>query len=270
MYSIKNASAAALTLVGLLAFAAANAEDKTIAIVNGIPISEARLEYVVKAQVAQGQKDDETLRKNVKDSLIMREILAQEAIKKGLDKNEEFAAQMEMAKQEFLIRAYFDDFIKANPISDEEMRAEYERVKKEQIANSPGKEYKARHILVKDEKQAKAALAEVNKSKGRNFAAIAKRRSEDTGSKNDGGALDWSAGSNYIKEFTDALVKLNKGEYTKQLVKTQFGYHIIMLDDIRDMQFPAFEDVKERLYQQMLAQKRDDTIAQLKEKAKIE
>ncbi len=270
MYSIKNASAAALTLVGLLAFTAVKAEEKTIAIVNGIPISEARLDYVVKAQVAQGQKDDANLRSSVKESLIMREILAQEAIKKGLDKNEEFAAQMEMAKQEFLIRAYFDDFIKQNPISDEEMKAEYERVKKEQLANSPGKEYKARHILIKDEKQAKAALAEVKKSKGKNFAAIAKKRSEDSGSKNDGGALDWSDGTNYIKEFADALVKLNKGEYTKELVKTQFGYHIIMMDDIRDIQFPAFEDVKERLYQQMLTQKRDATIAKLKEQARIE
>jgi len=270
MQSIKTASAAALTLAGLLAFTAVKAEEKNIAIVNGIPISESRLEYVVKAQVAQGQKDDEAMRKNVKDALIMREILSQEAIKKGLDKSPEFQTQIEMAKQEFLIRAYFDEFIKENPITDEEMKAEYERVKKEQLANSPGKEYKARHILIKNEKQAKAALAELNKTKGKNFAALAKKRSEDAGSKNDGGALDWSDGTNFVKEFGDALVKLEKGQYTKQLVKTQYGYHIIMMDDIRDVQFPDFEDVKERLFQQMLTQKRDAAIAQLRETAKVE
>lgn len=270
MHSIKTAAAAALSLAGLLTIAAAQAEEKNIAIVNGIPISEARLEYVVKAQVAQGQKDDENLRNGVKDALIMREILSQEAIKKGLDKDPEYVTQMEMAKQEFLIRAYFDDFIKENPVTDDEMKAEYERVKKEQLANSPGKEYKARHILIKNEKQAKAALAEINKAKGKNFAAIAKKRSEDNGSKNDGGALDWSDGTNYVKEFGEALTKLNKGEYTKQLVKTQYGYHIIMMDDVRDVQFPAFEDVKERLSQQMLTQKRDAAIAKLREGAKVE
>ncbi|MCC7549251.1 MAG: peptidylprolyl isomerase [Burkholderiales bacterium] len=270
MHSIKTASAAALVLAGLLAFTAAKAEESNIAIVNGIPISQARLEYVVKAQVAQGQKDDEALRKNVKDALIMREILSQEAIKKGLDSNPEYLTQMEMAKQEFLIRAYFDDFIKENPITDDEMKAEYERVKTEQLANSPGKEFKARHVLIKNEKQAKAALAEINKAKGKNFAAVAKKRSEDSGSKDDGGALDWSDGTNFVKEFGDVLPTLKKGEYTRQLVKTQYGYHVIMMDDVRDVQFPAFEDVKERLYQQMLTQKRDGAIAKLREGAKIE
>jgi peptidyl-prolyl cis-trans isomerase C len=270
MQSIKTASAAALTLLGLLTFSAAQAEEKNIAIVNGIPISESRLDYVVKTQVAQGQKDDENLRKSVKDALVMREVLSQEAIKKGLDKNPEFITQIEMAKQEFLIRAYFDDFIKENPISDEEMKAEYERVKQEQLAGSPGKEFKARHILIKNEKQAKAALAELNKTKGKNFAAVAKKRSEDSGSKNDGGALDWSDGSNFVKEFGEAMTKLNKGQYTKTLVKTQYGYHIIMVDDVRDVQFPAFEDVKERLYQQMLTQKRDAAMAKLREGAKVE
>ncbi len=270
MHSIKTASVAALTLVGLLAFNAATAEENNIAIVNGMPISQARLDYVVKAQVGQGQKDDENLRKGVKDALIMREILSQEAIKKGLDKNPEYVTQMEMAKQEFLIRAYFDEFIKENPVTDDEMKGEYERVKKEQIANSPGMEYKARHILIKNEKQAKAALAEINKTKGKNFAAVAKKRSEDNGSKSEGGELDWSDGTNFVKEFGDVLPTLGKGEYTKQLVKTQYGYHIIMMDDIRDVQFPDFEDVKERLYQQMLTQKRDAAIAKLRETAKVE
>ena len=119
-----------------------------------------------------------------------------------------------MAKQEFLIRAYFDDFIKNNVVTEEETQAEYEKVKAEQSGTGERKEYKARHILMKDEKAAKAVLAQLNKAKGKNFAALAKAKSEDTGSKNDGGALDWSDGSNYVPEFAAALTKLQKGEWT--------------------------------------------------------
>jgi peptidyl-prolyl cis-trans isomerase C len=269
MQVTKTAQVFALAALLLLS-AAAGAEDKTVAVVNGVPIPQARLDYVVATQVQQGQKDDASLRGNVKEALIMREILAQEAIKKGLDKDPQVLTQLEMAKQEFLIRAYFDDFLKNNQVTDADMQAEYERVKAQQTGNGERKEYKASHILIKDEKKAKAALVEVNKTKGKNFAAIAKARSEDQGSKADGGALDWSDSSNFVKEFTDALLKLKKGEYTKQLVKTQYGYHIIMLDDVREMQFPPFEDVKERLFQQMMTQKRDQAMAALREKALVE
>lgn len=270
MQLIKTAAAAALALAGTLTLSAGHAEDKPVAIVNGVPIPLERLEYVVGTQVQQGQKDDASLRGNVKEALIMREILTQEAIKEGLDKSPQVQTQLDMAKQEFLIRAYFDSFLKRNEVTDAEMKAEYERVKAQQTGNGERKEYKARHILIKDEKKAKAALAEVNKTKGKNFAAIAKARSEDQGSKNEGGELDWSDGSNFVKEFGEALVKLNKGEYTKQLVKTQYGYHIIMMDDVREMQFPPYEDVKERLFQQLMTQKRDQAMAALREKALVE
>ena len=263
------ASLVALSLVGALALTA-SADDKNVAIVNGVPIPQARMDYVVKNQVQQGQKDDETLRKNIKEALVMREILSQEAIKKGLDKDPQLQTQLDMAKQEFLIRAYFDDFLKNNPITDEEMKAEYERVKKEQVGNGERKEYKARHILIKNEKQAKSVLAQINKASAKNFAQLAKAKSEDSGSKNDGGALDWSDGSNFVKEFSEAMMKLKKGEWTHNLVKTQYGYHIIMVDDIRDIQFPEFDQVKERLQQQMLSQRRDKAIAALKETAKVE
>jgi peptidyl-prolyl cis-trans isomerase C len=263
------ASLVALSLFGALA-PTASADDKNVAIVNGVPIPQARMDYVVKNQVQQGQKDDETLRKNIKEALVMREILSQEAIKKGLDKDPQLQTQLDMAKQEFLIRAYFDDFLKNNPVTDEEMKAEYERVKKEQVGNGDRKEYKARHILIKNEKQAKSVLAQINKASAKNFAQLAKAKSEDSGSKNDGGALDWSDGSNFVKEFSEAMMKLKKGEWTHNLVKTQYGYHIIMVDDIRDIQFPEFDQVKERLQQQMLSQRRDKAIAALKETAKVE
>jgi peptidyl-prolyl cis-trans isomerase C len=269
MQLIRTGSAAAIALAGMLALNA-QADDQYVAIVNGVPIPKERMEYVVRTQVQQGQKDDETLRKNVKDALVMREVIAQEAIKKGLDQDPQVVTGVEMARQEFLIRAYFDDFLKQNPLTDEQLKAEYEKIKAEQSGGGERKEYKARHILIKNEKKAKAALAEVNKAKGKNFAAIAKARSEDNGSKAEGGALDWSDGSNFVKEFGEAMTKLNKGEWTRTLVKTQYGYHIIMMDDIRDMQFPAFEDIKERLYQQMMTQRRDQAMAALREQAKVE
>ena len=265
----KTGLAAATALAGLLTLSAM-ADDKNVAVVNGVPISQDRMEYVVKSQVQQGQKDDEALRKNVKDALIMREGIAQEAIKEGLDKDPQFQTQMEMAKQEFLIRAYFDNFLKTHPMDDAELKAEYEKIKKEQTGGGERKEYKARHILIKDEKKAKAALAEINKAGGKNFATVAKAKSEDAGSKAEGGALDWSDGSNFVKEFGDAMLKLKKGEYTKVLVKTQYGYHVILVEDIRDVQFPDYDQVKDRLYQQVMTQKRDQAMAALREKAKVE
>ncbi len=269
MRIVKPASAAGAALAGMLTLAACHAEDN-VAVVNGVPIPQARLEYVVKSQVQQGQQDNEQLRKQVKDVLLTRELLSQAAIQKGLDQSPEVVTGVDMARQEFLIRAYFDDFIKNNSVTDEELMAEYERVKGQQTEGGARKEFRARHILIKDEKAAKAALAQVNKAKAKNFATVAKAKSEDSGSKAEGGLLDWSDGSNFVPEFGAALTKLGKGEWTKQLVKTQYGYHIILVEDIRDMQFPPFDQVKDRIAQQVMAEKRDKAIESLRAGAKIE
>jgi peptidyl-prolyl cis-trans isomerase C len=269
MHFIKTASTLALVVAGLAALSVGHAADGTIAIVNGVPVSEARVDYIVKTQIQQGQKDSPELRKNVADVLITREVLTQEAIKKGFDKDPAVATQMDMAKQEFLIRAYFEDFIKRNPVSDEEITVEYEKIKAAQ-GGTDRKEYRAAHILLKDEKTANAVLAQINKANGKNFAQLAKAKSEDTGSQKLGGDLDWSDGSNYVKEFSDAMMKLKKGEWTKKPVKTKFGYHIILLEDVRPVQFPPLDQVKDRISQQMLAQKRDKEIEALRAGAKIE
>ena len=270
MQLLKPTSAAGFTLAGLLTLSVCSAEEGTVAVVNGVPIPQARMEYVVKSQVQQGQQDNEQLRNQVKEVLITRELLAQEAIKKGLDHSPEVQTGLDMAKQELLIRAYFDDFIKHNSVEEDEMKAEYERVKASQSANGARKEFRARHILIKSEKTAKATLGQVNKAKGKNFAQLAKAKSEDTGSKGEGGLLDWSDGSNFVPEFAEAMSKLQKGAWTKELVKTRFGYHIIMVEDIREMQFPPYEQVKTRIEQQLMAQKRDKAIEALRGAAKIE
>ncbi len=269
MQFVKPASAAGVALAGMLTLAACNAEDN-VAVVNGVPIPQARMEYVVKSQVQQGQQDNEQLRKQVKEVLITRELLTQAAVQKGLDKSPEVVTGVDMARQEFLIRAYFDDFIKNNVVTEEELKAEYEKVKAQQSGAGERKEYHARHILMKDEKAAKAVLAQINKAKGKNFATLAKAKSEDSGSKAEGGLLDWSDGSNFVPEFAAALTKLGKGEWTTTLVKTKYGYHIIMVEDIREMQFPPFDQVKERINQQIMSERRDKAIDALKAQAKIE
>jgi peptidyl-prolyl cis-trans isomerase C len=271
MQFLKTATLVALGLAGALVMAAVQAQDKPIAVVNGVPISQARMDYVIKAQLQQGQqKDSPEFRQQVKDVLITREVLNQEAIKMGLDKNPEVQTQLDMAKQEFLIRAYFDDFIKTNTPTDEQARAEYEKIKAAQGATGNKTEYKARHILVKTEKEAKAIVASLDKNKGKNFAELAKQKSLDTGSKKDGGALEWSDGSNYVPEFAAALAKLQKGRYTEVAVKTRFGYHIILLEDTRPVEFPPYDQVKDRVQQEMMKQARDKKIEELRAAAKVE
>jgi len=289
MQPMKAATAVALTLVGLLATFAGRAEDQTnVAVVNGVPIPQARVDYVLKAQAQQAQpgqpgpKDTPEFRQQIKDVLITREVLSQEAIKEGLDKSPEYETQLEMAKQDFLIRAYFDNFIKTTVPTEEQTLAEYEKIKAAQTDGGKKMEYKVRHILIKvdansdpkklkaAEQKAKAIVAELNKANGKNFAQLAKTKSDDEGTKGEGGQLDWTDGSNLVKEFTDAMVKLDKGSYTKVPVKTRFGYHIILLEDVRPVQFPPYEQVKERVQQQLIKEARDKKIEELRASAKIE
>jgi peptidyl-prolyl cis-trans isomerase C len=288
MRCIKAATAVALTLVSTLVVVSARAEDKTnVAVVNGVPIPQSRVDYVVKAQIqrSQGQqKDTPEFRQQVKDVLITREVIAQDAIKKGLDKSPEVQTQLDMAKQDFVIQAYFEDFIKNTVPTEEQTRAEYEKIKAAQTDDGKKMEYRVRHILVKvdpasandpkkmkaAEQKAKAIVAELNKAYGKNFAQLAKTKSDDEGSKGQGGELDWTDGSNLVKEFTDAMVKLEKGSYTKVPVKSRFGYHIILLEDVRPVQFPPYEQVKERVQQELVKQARDKKIEELRAAATIE
>jgi peptidyl-prolyl cis-trans isomerase C len=253
----------------LIAFVV-QAQDKTnVAVVNGVPIPQSRMDFIVKSQVQQGQKDSPELRQQIKDVLVTRELIAQEAAKKGLDKSGDVQLQLDMAKQEFLIRAFFDDLLKTAQPTDAQLHAEYDKIKATQEGGKRT-EYRARHILVKTEPEAKAVLASLNKTGGKNFAQLAKQKSTDKGSKEQGGLLDWSDGSAYVPEFTAAMSKLDKGQYTKEAVKSRFGYHIILLEDTRPVEFPPFDQVKDKVAQEMLKTVRDKKIEELKATAKIE
>ncbi len=241
------------------------APDGPIATVNGVSIPHSKLELMVKARAAQGQPDTPELRENLKEELVTREIIAQAAKEKGLDSNPEIATQFELLRQSILINAYLEDYAKTHPVNDETMRAEYEKVK---TVQGDVKEYKARHILVEDEKEAKDIIAQLKK--GGSFEKLAGEKSKDPGSKAKGGDLDWSTTGNYVGPFGEALKELKKGDYTQTPVQTQFGYHVIKLEDERPYKFPEFDEVKPQLQQGMQQQQREKAINELKAKAKIE
>jgi len=239
------------------------AADKPFAKVNGVTISQSLADAFIAEQMAKGAPDSPNLRNAVREELIRRELLLQEARKTGLDKKPDIAAQAEAAKQAILIRSYVQDYINKHPIEEAKLRFDYEQVKSK-VGDT---EYKARHILVKEEAEAQAIIDKLKK--GEKFEELAKQ-STDPGSKDNGGDLGWAASSNYVKPFSEAMTALEKGKYTAKPVKSDFGYHVIKLEDTRPTTFPPFEEVKPRLLQQAQAQQITKMLEELRAKAKVE
>ena len=237
---------------------------KSTALVNGVSIPQARLDLRVKAATAQGQTDSPELRKAIREDMINLEVLSQEAVELKLDKNADVIQQAELARQSVLASAYVQDYAKNHPISEDQLKQEYDKLK----ANLGKSEYNARHILVETEAEAKAIIAQLGK-KG-NFEKIAKEKSKDAGSKERGGSLGWAVPNNFVPPFANALTSLKKGAYTKDPVQSQFGWHVIKLDDVRDLKVPPYEDVKPQIQQRMQQQSVQKIIDDLRGKAKIE
>jgi len=253
-----SAVAAATLLVAVPAFA------QNIAIVNGKPVPKARADMLASQLAKSGRPVTPEMSSQIKDEVISREIFMQEAQKRGLDATEDFKAQMELARQTLLIRELFADYQKSNPVTDADIQAEYDKF----VAANTGKEYRARHILVEKEDEAKTIIASLKK--GGKFEDIAKKQSKDPGSGANGGDLDWANAASYVPEFSGALTKLKKGQTTDTPVKTQFGWHVIRLDDVRDAQLPKLEEVKPQIAQQLQQQKLAKFQEDLRGKAKIE
>ena len=251
-------------LTALLLGLALPALAQNLAIVNGQPVPKARMDALAAQLAKSGRPISAEMQGQLKDEVIAREIFMQEAKKRGLDGSDDFKAQMELARQTLLIRELFADYQKANPVSDQEIQAEYDRF----VATNAGKEYRARHILVEKEDDAKAVITSLKK--GGKFEDIAKKQSKDPGSGANGGELDWANAGSYVPEFSAALVKLKKGQTTDAPVKTQFGWHVIKLEDVRDATLPKLEDVKPQIAQQLQQQKLAKFQEDLRGKAKIE
>ena len=253
-----------MVAAALLGSLALSASAQNIAIVNGKAVPKTRIDALVQQVTQSGRPVTPEMEGQIKEEIIAREVFMQEAQKRGLDGSDSFKAQMELARQTLLIRELFADYQKTNPVTDEEMKAEYDKF----AAANGGKEFKASHILVATEAEAKAITAQLKK--GGNFAAIAKKSSTDKGSGAKGGDLDWANPSSYVKEFTEALILLKKGQTTDTPVKSQYGYHIIRLDDERTAQLPQFDEVKPEISKQMQQQKLVSFQQELRNSAKVE
>jgi peptidyl-prolyl cis-trans isomerase C len=240
--------------------AAAVAKPATATTSDKVLYNQAQYDLVLKEQIAQGQKDTPELRNAIKDRLNMVQLLAGEAKKQGIDKNADVRNQLDISSQQILASAYISDWLKKNPVPEADMRKEYDQIKS-QIGD---KEYKVRHILVKTEDQAKEIIAELQK--GAKFDELAKARSEDPGSKEKGGDLDWNSPANFVKPFGDAMKATPKGKFTPQPVQTQFGWHVIEVDDVRDAKVPTFEEVKPQLQERMKQEWVQKHIAELRTK----
>ena len=251
----------AATLMGAVALPVS---AQNLAIVNGKAIPKERAE-VLKQQVERsGRQVTADMEGQIKEEVIAREIFMQEAQKRGLESSADYKTQMELARQTILIRELFADQQKNNPVTDAEIQAEYDKF----VASNAGKEYKASHILVEKEEEAKAIIASLKKS-GK-FEEIAKKQSKDPGSGAKGGDLDWANPSGYVPEFTEAMIKLEKGKFTQTPVKSQFGWHVIRLDDVREAKLPKLEEVKPQVAQQLQQQKLAKFQEELRTKAKVE
>jgi peptidyl-prolyl cis-trans isomerase C len=252
----------ALTLALTIALPlAVNAQNITS--VNGKPVPKARAEMLMQQALKQGQPRTPDLETKVQDEVVLREIFEQEAVQRGLATSDDYKAQIEMIRQTLLIRELFSDYQKKNAPTDAEITAEYDNYKKE----IGGNEFRARHILVDKESDAKAILAQLTKGSAK-FEDLAKKNSKDPGSKVKGGDLDWANPSSYVPAFSEALMKLKKGETTAAPVKSDFGYHIIRLDDIRAAQPQSLDEMKpqivQRLNQLKTAKFRDEIRAKAK------
>jgi peptidyl-prolyl cis-trans isomerase C len=256
-------SLSALTAAALIA-TAPWAVAQNVAIVNGKAVPTSRVAALEQQIVASGRQIDEATRAQIKEEVVLREVFMQEAQKRGIATTADFKSQMELARQTIMIRALFADYQKKNPVTDDEIKAEYDKF----TAANGGKEYRARHILVEKEDEAKAIIAAIKG--GAKFEDQAKAKSKDPGSGANGGDLDWANAASYVTEFSQAMIKLDKGQMTQEPVKSQFGFHIIRVDDVRQAKLPAFEELKPQIAQQMQQQKLAEFQRALREKAKVQ
>ncbi|HUG76871.1 MAG TPA: peptidylprolyl isomerase [Burkholderiales bacterium] len=269
--------AAAMLAAPLLAFAQGSAKDGTkdaarkpaaaqapVATVNGVAVPRSRMEFLMQQQKARGAQDNEQMRAMVREELVNREVVQQEAQRSGVARSPEVQAQVDLARQEIIVGAYIRDWVRKHPVTDAEVQKEYERAKQQ----TGDKEYRARHILVETEGEAQGLIAELQK--GAKFDELAEKHSKDSGTKERGGDLDWSLPSAYERQFSEAMTKLEKGRVTDAPVRTRYGYHVIRLDDVRPMNFPPLADLRPRIQQQLVQNRVQELIQGLRAKAKIE
>jgi peptidyl-prolyl cis-trans isomerase C len=253
-----------ISTLAMAVLTVSSAWAQNVAIVNGKPVPTSRVDALSQQIAASGRPVTPEMQSQIKEEVINREVFMQEAQKRGIDASDDYKMQMELARQAIMVRALFADYQKTNPVTDADIKAEYDKF----VAANGGKEYRARHILVEKEDEAVKLIAAIKK--GGKFEDLAKKNSKDPGSGANGGDLDWANASSYVAEFAGAMIKLEKGKMTDTPVKSQFGFHIIRLDDTRQAQLPPMEQVKPQIAQQLQQQKLGAFQKELRDKAKVE
>jgi peptidyl-prolyl cis-trans isomerase C len=266
----KNIFFVASSLIVALSLSACNKEmpvgkpmkvtGDTVATVNGIAITQTDLNSMTSARQmgGHGAPADENL-----DDAIGMELIRQKAVAEKLHEDPEVAAEINRQATSVLVSAYVRNMVETQPVSDEDLRKEYDT----RVGSSAGKEYKSRHILSKTQDEAEANIAELKK--GKDFAKLAEEKSTGP-SGPEGGDLGWASPNNYVPEFSAAMTALEPGKYSETPVQTQFGWHVILLEEVRDSQLPDFESVKPQLQRMVVNQRIGDFVQQLKDEAKID
>lgn len=261
-------------VVGMIAAAQGATAEKPFVTVNGVAISQITADMFLAQGKANGMPDSPEMKNQLRAELINRELLFQAAKQAGFDKRPEVAsqvnaatrnllAQLEATKQTLISRAYITDYLNRHPVTEDQMKTSYETNK----AEGGNTEYKARHILLKTDAEAKAIIAKLDK--GWKFEELAKQSIEPGASAN-GGDLGWSSQAKFVKQFAEALTGLKKGGYSSTPVKTEFGYHVIKLDDTRPLNVPSFNEMKPMLLKDTQSRMVERVLAELRAKARIQ
>jgi peptidyl-prolyl cis-trans isomerase C len=245
--------------------AATPAGNKPLAVVNGEAVPAMYANFIRQNRVKRNMPPESLTDDAVREGAVTAVLLAQEAVKKGLDKDPTVAAALEFQKMELLGRATLEDYLRANPVKDETVKAEYDKAK----SQAGESEYRARHILVNSEKEAKDVIAKLSAGKKAKFEDLAKKYSKDTSAGN-GGDLGWVLPANLVPEFAQAMVGLKKGEITKKPVQTRFGWHVIRLEETRKLDFPDYDKIKNRIASQLQQQQIGKLVKELAATAKVE
>ncbi len=253
-----------LTAVAIATTLTLPAFAQNIAIVNGKPVPASRLDALANQLERSGRPVDAAVREQLREEVILREIFVQEADRRGIRSQPDYRAQVELAMQTILIRELFNDFQRKNPVTEAEIRAEYDRF----VAANGGQEYRSRHILVQTEAEARAIIAEIQG--GASFEQLARTRSIDTGSGREGGDLDWAGPHVFVPEFSEAMIQLGRGEMTTTPVQSQFGWHVIRVDDIREATMPSIDELRPQIEQALQQQKMMDFQENLRARARIQ
>ncbi|MGR9114781.1 MAG: peptidylprolyl isomerase [Gammaproteobacteria bacterium] len=237
-------------------------KEDAVAVVNGQYISKATLKSL-ENEIAERSHGQTFPKEKLIEELVRRELLVQDALHKQLDKSPEFLERIEQAKRALLSQAALQDFLKSNPVTDDEIKTEYDK----KVGGDNGLEFKARHILVKTEDEAKNLIGELDK--GANFEELAKKHSTGP-SGPQGGDLGWFIASQMVPPFSEAVIALENGKYTSEPVETQFGWHVILREDSRPQTVPPLEAVKEQLLPFLQRQKVQDMLEKLRSQAQVE